>query len=432
MNILGLNGSLGWDGRIEYVAHHDYFVHGSGATLFINGELTGSVSEERFSRVKNDGRYPESATNKLLESVNLTKNDIDIVAWVSNATLFGYHLKIQGYINKNLKKEYPNAKIYFVDHHLAHASATFLASGYSESNVFTFDGAGDLCMMTADVRDGIEPQLLLNNSTFYSFNFSDKKITVHNKTSTFHGDNGFGAAYTELSEYIYKLKTNNINYIDTESVEYKTNNTKKLLNLISADSEVDVTNFTGIEDDEAVNNGGGLEREQYSGKIMGLASYGDYKNIKCDDLFYLSFKKERIYGKGEEFPIIRTNMHIKDYIAVNDHDYCAEDLAAWLQYNFEEYVVTLLKNIPKNIKSKKICLSGGCALNIIANSRIIEEDVYDDVFVPTAPNDDGLNFGAAILCAWKFEESLSLPHNIGCIGMEYDINDFIGGLDEHE
>ena len=71
-------------------------------------------------------------------------------------------------------------------------------------------------------------------------------------------------------------------------------------------------------------------------------------------------------------------------------------------------------------------------MNIIANSKIIEEGVYDDVFVSTAPNDDGLNFGAAILCAWKFEEELSLPHNIGCIGMEYDINDFIGGLDEHE
>ena len=82
MNILGLNGSLGWDGRIEYVKDQDFWVHGSGATLFIDGELIGSISEERLSRLKHDGRYPKSATNKLLKSGNLTKNDIDIVAWV--------------------------------------------------------------------------------------------------------------------------------------------------------------------------------------------------------------------------------------------------------------------------------------------------------------------------------------------------------------
>lgn len=426
MNILGLNGSLGWDGRIEYVKDQDFWVHGSGATLFIDGELIGSISEERLSRVKHDGRYPKSATNKLLKSGNLTKNDIDIVAWVSNATLMSHHLKIQGYFTERLKENFPNAKIYFVDHHLAHAAGTFLASGFSESNVFTFDGAGDFCLMS----DGIEPKVLLNNSSFYSFNFSDKKITCHNKTCTYSGDNMFGGAYTELGEYIYKLKTDNIEYIDTESVDYKTNRRKKLLNLISADSEVDVTNFNGIDTEQLFK--GGLEREKYAGKIMGLASYGDYKNIKCDDLFYLSFKKEKVYGNGEEYPVICTNFHIKDYISNNEHDYSPEDLAAWLQYNFEHYLLSLLKNIPEDIKSKKICLSGGCALNIIANSKIIEEGVYDDVFVPTAPNDDGLNFGSAILCAWKFEEKLSLPHNIGCIGMEYDINDFIGGLNEYE
>ena len=64
-----------------------------------------------------------------------------------------HHLKIQGYFTERLKENFPNAKIYFVDHHLAHAAGTFLASGFSESNVFTFDGAGDFCLMS----DGIEP-----------------------------------------------------------------------------------------------------------------------------------------------------------------------------------------------------------------------------------------------------------------------------------
>ena len=73
--------------------------------------------------------------------------------------------------------------------------------------------------------------------------------------------------------------------------------------------------------------------------------------------------------------------------------------------------------------TKNLCLSGGCALNIITNSKIIEEGIYEDVHVNTAPNDDGLNFGAAALLAWKNEKDLIMPENIGCIGLDYSDDD---------
>ena len=59
MNILGINGSVGWDGNISSIGEQDFWVHGSGATLFIDGELKGALSEERFTREKYDGNYPE-------------------------------------------------------------------------------------------------------------------------------------------------------------------------------------------------------------------------------------------------------------------------------------------------------------------------------------------------------------------------------------
>jgi carbamoyltransferase len=108
---------------------------------------------------------------------------------------------------------------------------------------------------------------------------------------------------------------------------------------------------------------------------------------------------------------------------IGEHDFSAEDLAAWLQYQFEKYLLLYLKNIPKEIKTKNLCLSGGCALNIIANTKILEEGIYEEVHVNTAPNDDGLNFGAAALLAWKNEKDLILPENMGCIGLEYSDND---------
>ena len=83
MNILGINGSIGWDGNIGFLDGQDYWVHGSGATLFIDGELKGSISEERLTRLKYDGGYPKTVIEQLLLRNNLTADDIDIVGYVS-------------------------------------------------------------------------------------------------------------------------------------------------------------------------------------------------------------------------------------------------------------------------------------------------------------------------------------------------------------
>ena len=66
-----------------------------------------------------------------------------------------------------------------------------------------------------------------------------------------------------------------------------------------------------------------------------------------------------------------------------------------------------------------MCLGGGCALNILANSKIISEGIYEDVHVNTAPNDDGLSFGAAAWASSQMEEDLVLPLNQGCLGGSY-------------
>jgi len=49
----------------------------------INGKIVGCSSEERFSGVKNDERYPYQAINWLLKKFNVKKKDIDEVAFIS-------------------------------------------------------------------------------------------------------------------------------------------------------------------------------------------------------------------------------------------------------------------------------------------------------------------------------------------------------------
>ena len=43
----------------------------SSACLMIDGKIVGSVSEERFTRVKNDERYPLNSINWLLKEFKL-------------------------------------------------------------------------------------------------------------------------------------------------------------------------------------------------------------------------------------------------------------------------------------------------------------------------------------------------------------------------
>jgi len=410
MNILGINGSVGWDGNIGVINGQDYWVHGSGATLFIDGELKGSLSEERLTRLKYDGGYPKAVIGQLLLKNDLTVDDIDIVAYVSNACMMAYSLKLQGHTNKLLSSIFPNAKMMFIDHHLAHTAASFLSSGFSESNIFSFDGAGDFYPTMGQ-------RLKLNNSVFSNGFRDNKDIVPLQQTFLDENFNLFGSLYTEFSSMIYQLKVEG--KIENKMIDDYAK-VQAELNLTTFDSAVDMTDYEYKFDDNMYM--GPILRETHPGKIMGLASYGDYNNIDVPDIFDLIFY--------DNIPFIHLNQSLKRVIfnKCENSEFKAEDLASWLQHQFEKYLLIYLNNIPEKYKLKKLCLAGGCALNIITNSKIIEDGIYEDVHVNTAPNDDEINFGAAIYCTWKNEKDLILPENIGCIGFDYPLNN----IEEYE
>jgi len=55
----------------------------STACLMINGRIIASVSEERFSRVKNDERYPINAINWILKNYKINTKNIEAVCIIS-------------------------------------------------------------------------------------------------------------------------------------------------------------------------------------------------------------------------------------------------------------------------------------------------------------------------------------------------------------
>ena len=64
----------------------------STAALMIDGKIVACVSEERFSRIKNDERYPKKAVEWVLFNNKIKKNEITKVCLISKAWSPSYSL----------------------------------------------------------------------------------------------------------------------------------------------------------------------------------------------------------------------------------------------------------------------------------------------------------------------------------------------------
>tara|TARA_B100000287_G_scaffold382189_1_gene387066 strand:+ start:572 stop:1753 length:1182 start_codon:yes stop_codon:yes gene_type:complete len=384
VNILGIMGSIGYDGNIPYHVGDigDFWSHGSGATLIMDGKLKTAINEERFSRIKYDGQYPKLAIQHILDHNNLTKHDIDLVVFVTSGTFIAFELKKSGYIKSKLQEYFPNSTVEYVSHHMAHTAATFFTSGFDEANILSFDGAGD-------------PELQTNGRWLTPhMKFTQGKGGVLTEVFSCHCleppmSTGFGILYDIYSHQVYKNKMIQLN---KDSYRFEKN-----------EKNLDPRN-----------------RETYPGKVMGLSAYGDYKKIDLPEWFTIEKGRQKYSNNEWEdcVPILINNLipniPSEEYVNLDP-----DDLAAWLQHQFEKYLLLFLSNIPKNIKLDNLCLGGGSALNILTNSKIIEQGIYKNVHVNTAPNDDGLHFGAALYKCIEKEQKLILPEDIGYLGITY-------------
>ena len=75
------------------------------------------------------------------------------------------------------------------------------------------------------------------------------------------------------------------------------------------------------------------------------------------------------------------------------------DLACSVQEAFEDCLKHILKPaFQKFPEIKKLVITGGCALNVTANGKLIENELIEEVIIPPAPHDAGCAIGAG-LCA---------------------------------
>ena len=148
--------------------------------------------------------------------------------------------------------------------------------------------------------------------------------------------------------------------------------------------------------------------------MMGLAPYGNpvFKDLILEKLIDLkddgSFKLDMKYFNYAT-GLTMTNKKFSKLFGQPVRDPKKDkltqfhmDIASSIQAVTEEIVLTITKSAANKYKIKNLCLAGGVALNCVANGKILNNKVFDNIWVQPAAGDAGGSLGAA-LAYWYHE-----------------------------
>ena len=173
MNILGISA----------------YYHDSAAALVRDGEIVAAAQEERFSRRKHDATLPLNAIRYCLAEGEVGAGELDAVAFYDKPiakfgrileTCFsvaprglrsfvtaiplwaGEKLWIPLRIEKAIEAcgDLPPEKLYFTEHHEAHAASAFYPSPYERAAILTMDGVGEWATSTIGRGEGARLEIV--------------------------------------------------------------------------------------------------------------------------------------------------------------------------------------------------------------------------------------------------------------------------------
>ncbi len=343
--------------------------HGdSSACLVVNGKLIAAVEEERFRRVKHWAGFPAKAIIYCLDEAGIDVTDIDYIAINRNpmanlARKILYSLKrrpsylmvvdrlrnarrVAG-IKEVLSDELGipldsiRAKIINVEHHRAHLASSFYVSPYDSAAVLSVDGFGDFV------------------STMWGY--GDK--TGIRKYGQVGFPHSLGIYYLAMTQYL---------------------------------------GFPHYGDEY---------------KVMGLAPYGvpryidkmqELVKLKSNGGFELSLQyfchhsnHVRMEWNNSQPSIGRVYSDALLELlgpARSQHDDITayhKDLAASMQLMYEKSLFHILEKLHEKTGERRLCLSGGCAMNSVANGKIQQNTGFEHVYIQSAAGDAGGAIGAA-------------------------------------
>lgn len=161
------------------------------------------------------------------------------------------------------------------------------------------------------------------------------------------------------------------------------------------------------------------------GKLMGFASWGNYDKKIEDWLVKHNYFKE--YWKKEDSILNSINQEFGIVAKYDTHDPFMQNIAATMQRIFENAILQKISLLQKRFHCDYLYYGGGCALNIVTNTKIIESGMFKDVFIAPCCNDSGLSIGAAAFMEMQKGNKIQIHNpylcNAGLDNTDYEISD---------
>lgn len=366
-----------------YILGISCYYHDAACCILKDGELIAAAEEERFSRIKHDFSFPQGAIDFCLDKAKIDKSGLDYVVFYEKPFLkferiiksifsaypwsvklfqesisnwMGSKLWIKGTIQEKLG--IGSEKILFCQHHLSHAASAFFSSPFSDAAILTCDGVGEWV------------------STALGFGKADWEGGNINEIQLFEEirfPHSLGLLYSVFTAFLG---------FEVNEGEYKTMG----MSAFGEPKHVDK-----IYELIKVNTDGSF--------LLNMQYFSFYYHTKR------SFNKtfEKLFGKPRDpharFVTSKTSLY--DYAELpteeelKSNQYYA-DIAASIQKVSEDILVKISNYLYQKTKLKKLCFSGGVALNCVANSRILSETPFEEIFIQPSAGDGGGALGAAL------------------------------------
>ncbi len=178
------------------------------------------------------------------------------------------------------------------------------------------------------------------------------------------------------------------------------------------------------------------------GTVMALAACGSRTHVaKFRDIVHLhengqfslnpDYLRHDCYGQIRPF----TEKFFKAFGPARKHDEPItdrhRDLAYALQTTIEETVLHVVRALSATCSSRNLCLTGGVALNCVANARILSDTDFERIWVPPCASDTGAPLGSAL---WHYHQTLGYPRRFELThpfyGTAYSDAEIIGALEQ--
>lgn len=329
--------------------------HDHNLCVMHNGKVQHYLHLERYSRKKYDNRLDLYIEELFEKNIIDVKEDFDLVfvnsfvgnSFQSNKGLVKFESKvifpnppslIQNCFSRFELTKYKVVNSYMLSHELAHVFGNTLFYGdiIDNSLLVHYDGGASVS----------------NFSSFYKENGKLRCVDCHWDF-----------------KYLTSFYNNNI------------------LSSIILEND----NFSSVENEALDSYRGSIA---LPGKLMGYSSYGKYSKhieewLEKHNFFESNFKSLDTFLKilNKEF-----GTKIK---SINNKFQIFKDIIATMQFIFEREFIKCIKQLQKDFNAKNLYYSGGSALNIKLNHKLVQLDVFENIYIPPICEDSGLSLGAA-------------------------------------